>query len=234
MKVLIIEDDAALVEVERDFLEFNGFEVHHETDGKKGMAEALSGGFDLILLDLMLPDISGYEVCKSIREKIDIPILMVTARIEDADKVHGFGLGADDYISKPFSPTELVTRIRAHINRYKRLKAGSKAAPNKTAEIDLGRLKINPVAQRVYVDDVEITFTNKEYELLFFFVSNPDIVFSKERLYDQIWGKDMYGDLRTVTVHVNRLREKIEKDPSRPEYIQTVWSSGYRFMKTYT
>ncbi|MDR2052355.1 MAG: response regulator transcription factor [Treponema sp.] len=234
MKVLLIEDDSAIAEVERDFLELNGFEVCHETEGKKGMVEALSGNFDLVLLDLMLPDINGYEICKSIREKIDIPILMVTARIEDIDKIHGFGLGADDYISKPFSPTELVARVKAHISRYKRLKAGGTAVPGKTAEIDLGRLKIISVTQRVYVDDAEITLTNKEYELLSFFVSNPDIVFSKERLYDQIWGKDMYGDLRTVTVHINRLRDKIEEDPSNPKYIQTVWGSGYRFITTYT
>jgi DNA-binding response OmpR family regulator len=229
MKILVIEDDTAIAEVERDFLEMSGFEVFHETDGIKGRERALAGGFDLILLDLMLPGINGYEICRSIREKIDIPVLMVTARIEDIDKVRGFGLGADDYISKPFSPTELVARVKAHISRYRRLKGGTGSTQGKNEEIDLGRLRIKPATRRVYVDDNEITLTNKEYELLLFFVSNPEMVFSKERLYDQIWGEDMYGDLKTVTVHINRLREKIEKDPSKPEYIHTIWGSGYRF-----
>jgi DNA-binding response OmpR family regulator len=230
LKILIIEDDPAIADVERDFLEMNGFEVSHETNGKKGMAKARGGGFDLILLDLMLPGINGYEICKAIREKIDVPILMVTARIEEIDKVHGLDIGADDYISKPFSPTELVARVKAHISRYKRLKNGNTTAQNKTGEIDLGRLKIIPAAHRVFVEDIEIILTNKEYELLVYFVSNPEIVFSKEHLYNQIWGEDMYGELKTVTVHINRLREKIEKDPSKPEHILTVWGSGYRFM----
>jgi DNA-binding response OmpR family regulator len=229
MKILIIEDDDAIAGVERDFLEMNGFEVIHETDGIKGKEKAMEGGFDLILLDLMLPGINGYEICKAIREKVDIPVLMVTARSEEIDKLRGFGLGADDYISKPFSPTELVARVKAHINRYKRLKGGN-AAQNTSGEINLGRLRITPAARRVYVDDTEISLTNKEYELILFFVSNPEIVFSKERIYDQIWGEDMYGELKTVTVHINRLREKIEKDPSKPEHILTVWGSGYRFM----
>ncbi|MHB9291676.1 putative Sensory transduction protein regX3 [Hollandina sp. SP2] len=231
MKVLIIEDDTALAEVERDFLEIDGFEVIHETDGRKGMDRALSGGVDIILLDLMLPGISGYEICKRIREKIDIPILMVTARSEDMDKVRGLGLGADDYIAKPFSPTELVARVKAHSNRYRRLKAGNMPEQNKTGEIDLGRLKINPGSRRVYVENKEIILANKEYELLLFFASNPEIVLSKERLYEKVWGEDTFGDLNTVTVHINRLREKIEKDPSKPQHIQTLWGAGYRFMK---
>jgi DNA-binding response OmpR family regulator len=231
MKVLIIEDDTTIAEVERDFLEIDGFEVIHETDGREGMKKALAGCFDLILLDLMLPGISGYEICKEIREKIDIPILMVTARIEDMDKVRGLGLGADDYISKPFSPTELVARVKAHINRYKRLKAGTVPTQNKNDEIDFGRVRIVPITRRVYVENKEITMANKEYELLLFFVSNSEIVLSKERLYDKVWGEDTFGDLNTVTVHINRLREKIEHDPSNPQHIQTVWGAGYRFMK---
>ncbi|MDR1046682.1 MAG: response regulator transcription factor [Treponema sp.] len=231
MKVLIIEDDTAIAEVERDFLEINGFEVIHETDGGKGMERALSGDLDIILLDLMLPGINGYEICRKIREKIDIPILMVTARIEDMDKVRGLGLGADDYISKPFSPTELTARVKAHIGRYKRLKAGNAPEQNKAGEINSGRLKIIPATRRVYVENREITLANKEYELLLFFASNPEIVMSKERLYDKVWGEDTFGDLNTVTVHINRLREKIENDPSKPHHIQTVWGAGYRFMK---
>jgi DNA-binding response OmpR family regulator len=230
MKVLIIEDDAAIAEIERDFLEIDGFEVIHEADGRKGMAMALSGGFDLILLDIMLRGINGYEICREIRDKIDIPILMVTARIEDIDKIRGLGLGADDYISKPFSPAELTARVKTHISRYRRLKGGSEQAwQTKTGEIDMGRLRITPATRRVYVENNETTLTNKEYELLLFFVSNPEIVLSKERLYDKIWGEDTFGDLKTVTVHIKRLREKIECDPANPRHIQTVWGAGYRF-----
>jgi DNA-binding response OmpR family regulator len=231
MKVLIIEDDTAIAEVERDFLEIEGFKVIHETDGGKGLERALAGGLDLILLDLMLPGMNGYEICKTIREKVDIPILMVTARIEDMDKVRGLGLGADDYISKPFSPTELTARVKAHINRYKRLKTGNAPEQHHHEAIDLGRLKIIPATRRVYVEDKEINLANKEYELLLLFASNPEIVMSKERIYDKIWGADTFGDVNTVTVHINRLREKIERDPSKPRHIQTLWGAGYRFMK---
>ncbi|GHV87832.1 DNA-binding response regulator [Spirochaetia bacterium] len=231
MKILIIEDDKAMADIERDFLEMNGFEVEHESDGIKGMECALKGGFNLILLDLMLPGKDGWEICRQIRSKIDVPILMVTARVEDIDKVRGFGLGADDYISKPFSPTELVARVKAHIARYERLKGGgtkdSAASPD--AEIDLGYLKINPSARRVYAFDKEVVLTNKEYELLYFLISNAENVFSKEQLYNRIWGEDMYGDIKTVTVHIKRLREKTEKDPINPLHIQTVWGAGYRF-----
>ncbi|GHU67989.1 DNA-binding response regulator [Spirochaetia bacterium] len=232
MKILIIEDDKAMADIERDFLEMNGFEVEHETDGIHGMERALSGGFNLILLDLMLPGKDGFEICRLIRSKIDIPILMVTARIEDVDKIRGLGIGADDYISKPFSPTELVARVKAHLARYERLKG---AAPNTgtnteaNREIDLGYLKINPATRRVYISDKEVMLTNKEYELLYFLVSNTEKVFSKEQLYDRIWGEDMYGDIKTVTVHIKRLREKTETDPINPLHIQTVWGAGYRF-----
>jgi DNA-binding response OmpR family regulator len=231
MKILIIEDDKAMADIERDFLEMNGFEVEHETDGIKGMERALSGGFNLILLDLMLPGKDGWEICRQIRSKIDAPVLMVTARVEDVDKVRGFGIGADDYISKPFSPTELVARVKAHLARYERLKGGGLHAggTDVNAELDLGCLKINPAARRVYVSDKEITLTNKEYELLYFLVSNAEKVFSKEQLYDRIWGEDMYGDIKTVTVHIKRLREKTEQDPINPLHIQTVWGAGYRF-----
>jgi DNA-binding response OmpR family regulator len=230
MKVLIIEDDAAIAGIERDFLEIDGFEVIHEADGRKGMTLALSGGFDLILLDIMLRGTNGYEICREIRDKIDIPIVMVTARIEDIDKIRGLGLGADDYISKPFSPAELVARVKAHISRYKRLKDGNEPGQTKTGEIDLGRLRITPAARRVYVENKEISLANKEYELLLFFASNPEIVLSKERLYDKIWGEDTFGDLKTVTVHIKRLREKIERDPANPQHIQTVRGAGYRFI----
>ncbi|GHV94895.1 DNA-binding response regulator [Spirochaetia bacterium] len=230
MKILIIEDDKAMADIERDFLEMNGFEVEHETDGIQGMERALKGGFNLILLDLMLPGKDGFEICRLIRSKIDVPILMVTARIEDVDKVRGFGIGADDYISKPFSPTELVARVKGHIARYERLKGTSvKDSPHTDGEIDLGYLKINPATRRVYAFDKEVALTNKEYELLHFLVSNSEKVFNKEQLYDRIWGEGMYGDIKTVTVHIKRLREKTEKDPINPLHIQTVWGAGYRF-----
>jgi DNA-binding response OmpR family regulator len=228
MEILIIEDDLAIAEIEKDFLEMNGFTVTIETDGKKGMDLALSGKFNLILLDLMLPGKDGYEICRLIRSKIDVPILIVSAKNEDMDKVRGLGLGADDYIPKPFSPTELAARVKAHIAQYERLKTGSVQGKN-DQEITAGSLLVNPTARRVFVSDKEITLKNKEYELLYFLVSNQERVFSKEQLYEQIWGADIYGDIRTVTVHINRLREKIEQDPSNPRYIQTVWGSGYRF-----
>lgn len=227
-KILIIEDDISIAEIERDFLEINGFAAVLLTNGIKGMEEALTNQYDLILLDLMLPGMDGYEICKRIRDKVKIPILMVTARIEDVDKVRGLGLGADDYISKPFSPTELVARVKANIAQYERLTSGTNTG-EQSQDINIGVIRINPQARKVYVSGNEIELKNKEYELLFYMISNPNIVFSKERIYERIWGMDAFGDLKTVAVHINRLREKIEKDPQNPEYIQTVWGAGYRF-----
>lgn len=225
-KILIIEDDKAIAEIQRDFLEINGFETFIVADGLEGLKEATLGSYNLILLDLMLPNMNGYEICKKIRELINIPIIMVTAKIEEVDKIRGLGLGADDYISKPFLPTELVARVKANLAQYERLTVGQ-AAKNK--EIQVGNVRINSKTHRVYVDGIEIEFKNKEYELLLFLVTNLDVVFSKEILYERIWGMDAYGDIKTVAVHINRLREKIEKDPSSPVHIQTVWGAGYRF-----
>ncbi|GKU25082.1 response regulator transcription factor [Clostridium folliculivorans] len=225
-RVLIIEDDKSIAEIERDFLEINGFEVFIATNGEDGLKQATSGEYNIILLDLMLPGIDGYEICKKIRGVIDIPIIMVTAKIEDADKIRGLGIGADDYISKPFSPTELVARVKSNIAQYERLTAGQSY---KNEEIHVGSIRINPKTHRVYVNGEEIEFKNKEYELLLHLVTNSDVVFSKEMLYERIWGIDAYGDVKTVAVHINRLREKIEKDPSNPTHIETVWGAGYRF-----
>ena len=227
-KILIIEDDVAIAEIQRDFLEISGYEVTLRTDGIEGMEEALTGLYNLILLDLMLPGMDGYEICKRIRSKINVPILMVTARIEDVDKVRGLGLGADDYISKPFSPTELVARVKANLAQYGRLMSAS-GGKEITQEIDVGSLRLNPQTRKVYVGHSEIELKNKEFELLLFLISNPNHVFSKEHLYERIWGMDAFGDLKTVTVHINRIREKIESDPQNPEYIQTVWGAGYSF-----
>jgi len=232
-KILIVEDDVAIAEIQRDFLQIEGFEVSIAGDGKEGYKRALAEGFDLILLDLMLPGMSGYEICKGIRGEIDVPILMVTAKGEETDKIRGLGLGADDYIAKPFSPSELVARVKANLAQYERLRsraADQAALGGKSEEVRAGAILINRATHRVYVQEREIELKHKEYELLLFLISNPDIVFSKERLYERIWGMDAFGDLKTVAVHVNRLREKIETDPQNPVYIQTVWGAGYRFL----
>lgn len=225
-KILIIEDDIAIAEIERDYLEINGFEVTIETDGVSKMNTALKGSFQLVLLDLMLPKIDGFTVCRSLREHLDIPILMVTAKKEDIDKIRGLGLGADDYIVKPFSPGELVARVQAHIATYNRLKDGIREIQ---PEITVDAIRINPKSHRVFVKEKEISLKNKEYELLLFLVTNADMVFDKETLYERIWGMNAVGDNSTVAVHINRLREKIEDDPSNPHYIETVWGVGYRF-----
>jgi len=229
-KVLIIEDDITIAEGIRDFLLIENFDVVIETDGQIGYQLSQSEAFDLILLDVMLPNMTGYEICKLLRPQIDIPILMVTANGADADKIRGLGLGADDYIPKPFSPTELIARIKANLAQYERLKSRDNENPLKKSEtLMAGRLTANLSAHRVCVDGREISLKNKEYELLIFLMSNPDIVFSKEHLYERIWGMDAFGDVKTVGVHIGRIRDKIEKDPQNPDHIQTVWGAGYRF-----
>lgn len=226
-RILIIEDDKAIAELERDYLEIGGFETKIAQNGEMGLKLIEDDEYDLILLDLMLPKIDGFELCREIRKKTDIPILMVTAKKESIDKIRGLGLGADDYIVKPFDPAELVARVNAHLSRYDRLTSIERTTRQR--EIVVGKLRILPDAWRVYVDDVEIKLTNKEFELLLFLASNPNIVFTKERLFDRIWGMDAMGEVATVIVHINRLREKIEVDSSNPEYIETVWGAGYRF-----
>lgn len=226
-QILIIEDDRSIAEIERDFLEIEGFSATIAEDGQEGLRLALSGDYDMILLDLMLPGMNGYELCRTVREKTDIPILMVTARHEVADKVRGLGLGADDYIAKPFSPTELIARVKANLAQYERLTRSSDADAKR--EVEAGPIRINPLTRRVFVREQEVEFKNKEFELILLLVSNPYIVFSKEQIYERVWGMDAIGDLKTVAVHINRLREKIEADPQNPDYIQTVWGAGYRF-----
>ena len=228
-KILIIEDDREIAAIEKDFLEINGFEVVIESDGLDGQKRALSGAFSLIILDLMLPGKDGMAICREIRDTIDKPILMVTARMEDNALIRGLGFGADDYIVKPFSPTELVARVKSHIARYERLTRNAATAQKKD-EIDFGWLRINNGTRSVFVDEHEIVLANKEYEILYFFAVNTEMVFSKEQIYDRIWGEDLYGDLKTVTVHINRLREKIEKNHAEPVHLQTVWGAGYRFL----
>jgi len=226
--ILIVEDDIAIAEIERDFLQIEGYNVTIAIDGHEGYKKAKEEKYDLILLDLMLPNMNGYEICRNIRSIVDIPIIMVTAKSEDTDKVRGLGLGADDYISKPFSPTELVARVKANLAQYERLKTGNKS-DSKANDINIGPITANTATHRVYVHGKEIELKHREYELLIFLISNPDIVYSKEHLYERIWGMDAIGDLKTIAVHINRLREKIEKNPQNPVHIQTVWGAGYRF-----
>ena len=229
-KILIIEDDISIAEIVSEFLEINDFTTTIKADGLEGLEEATSGQYDLILLDLMLPNMDGFEICKRIRESIAIPILMVTAKIEDVDKIRGFGLGADDYISKPFSLPELAARVKANLAQFERVKSMSPLAhATEHGELKFGTIRINPTARRVYVDGVEVIFKMREFDLLYFLVSNPETVFSKETLYERIWGMDAIGDIRTIAVHINRIREKVEKDPQNPVHIQTVWGAGYRF-----
>lgn len=224
-KILIIEDDVAIAEIERDYLELEGFAVEIAADGNVGLERGLSGEHSLILLDLMLPGMDGFAICRALREQIDVPILMVTARQEDIDKIRGLGLGADDYIEKPFSPSVLVARVKAHLARYRRLTGNERTS----GEIQIGGIRLNEETHRVYVDGREVELTNKEYELLLFFMLNVDVVFSREQLYERIWGWDAMGDSATVAVHINRLRKKIEQDPANPRYIVSVWGAGYRF-----
>jgi DNA-binding response OmpR family regulator len=225
-KILIIEDQQSIAELEKDYLEINQFQVDISNSGLAGLQQAFSRNYDLILLDLMLPDIDGFEVCKKIRNKTNIPILIISARGEDIDKIRGLGLGADDYISKPFSPNELVARVKAHLDRFDRLTGRNK---NLQHEIHIKNLSINQASRRVFLDNQEINLTTKEFEILNFLASHPNIVFSKERLYDHIWGDESYGDIATIAVHIKKIRDKIEKDPQNPRFIDTLWGSGYRF-----
>ena len=229
-KILIIEDDISITEIVSEFLEINGYATTVKTDGLAGLNEALSTQYDLILLDLMLPSMDGFEICKRIRANTAIPILMVTAKIEDVDKIRGFGLGADDYISKPFSLPELVARVKANLAQFERVKSMQPLVhADEDRGLAFGNIRLNPTSRRVYVDGVEVMFKMREFDLLFFLMSNPETVFSKETLYERIWGMDAIGDIRTIAVHINRVREKVEKDPQNPIHIQTVWGAGYRF-----
>lgn len=228
-KILIVEDDINILTLERDYLEANNFSVTTATDGEDGLKKALGDDFSLVMLDIMLPKLDGLEVCRRVREKKDIPILLVSAKKEDLDKIRGLGFGADDYIVKPFSPSELVARVIAHISRYERLTAKESQGDEKTIQID--KLHLDGKSRRAFVDEKEIVLTNKEFDLLYFLASSPDTVFSKETLFDEIWHYDSIGETSTITVHINRLRDKIKEiDPSL-DYIHTVWGKGYRFNK---
>lgn len=225
-KILIVEDEVAIAELQKDYLEMNGFEVEVCGNGKDGAQLALQNEYDLVILDLMLPGMDGYEVCRKIREEKNIPIIMVSAKKEDLDKVYGLGMGADDYMTKPFSPSELVARVKAHMSRYERLVGQVK---NKNEIIEIRGLRIDKTARRVFVDGEEKIFTTKEFDLLTFLAAHPNHVFSKAELFREIWDMESVGDIATVTVHIKKIREKIEKSTDKPEYIETIWGVGYRF-----
>lgn len=228
-KVLIVEDDISIGEVERDYLEISGFEVTVMNDGLKGYQEALKTDYDLVILDVMLPNMDGFNISRELRKTKDMPIIMVTAKTEEIDKIRGLGLGIDDYITKPFSPNELVARVKAHLARYEILKNAKSDV--KEQLIEVRNVIINTEMRQVYVNEREIDLTAKEYELLLLLISTPNKVFTKDEIFEKVWGFNSERDIPTITVHIRKLREKIEFDPSNPEYIQTVWGVGYKFKK---
>ena len=225
-RILIVEDEVAIADLEKDYLELSGFEVEIGNDGKSGLERALNEDFDLFILDLMLPEVDGFEICRQIREKKNTPILMVSAKKDDIDKIRGLGLGADDYVTKPFSPSELVARVKAHLARYERL-IGSNVPENDIVEIR--GIRIDKTARRVWVNGEEKQFTTKEFDLLTFLAEHPNHVFTKEELFREIWDMESIGDIATVTVHIKKIREKIELNTAKPQYIETIWGVGYRF-----
>lgn len=225
-KILIVEDEEAIADLEKDYLELSGFEVQVANDGTTGLQMALSDDFNLVILDLMLPGTDGFEICRKVRDTKNTPIIMVSAKKDDIDKIRGLGLGADDYMTKPFSPSELVARVKAHLARYERL-IGSAVEENKIIEIR--GLKIDTTARRVWVNGEEKNFTTKEFDLLTFLASHPNHVYTKDELFREIWDMESIGDIATVTVHIKKIREKVEYDTSNPQYIETIWGVGYRF-----
>ena len=225
-RILIVEDEVAIADLEKDYLELSGFEVEIENDGKSGLERALNEDFDLFILDLMLPEVDGFEICRQIREKKNTPILMVSAKKDDIDKIRGLGFGVDDYVTKPFSPSELVARVKAHLARYERL-IGSNVPENDIVEIR--GIRIDKTARRVWVNGEEKQFTTKEFDLLTFLAEHPNHVFTKEELFREIWDMESIGDIATVTVHIKKIREKIELNTAKPQYIETIWGVGYRF-----
>lgn len=225
-KILIVEDEEAIADLEKDYLELSGFTVEVANDGQTGLEKALKEDYNLVILDLMLPGVDGFEICRQVRSEKNTPIIMVSAKKDDIDKIRGLGLGADDYMTKPFSPSELVARVKAHLARYERL-IGSAVEANKVIEIR--GLKIDTTARRVWVNGEEKPFTTKEFDLLTFLASHPNHVYTKDELFSEIWDMESIGDIATVTVHIKKIREKIELDTSNPQYIETIWGVGYRF-----
>ena len=230
--ILIVEDDNDISMIEEMYLQASGFATKVLADGAEIKSLLEKECYDLIILDVMLPKKNGYEICQEIREMIDVPILMVTAKTETVDKIKGLVIGADDYISKPFDPAELVARVNSNIRQFERItKAKNVENQFESEEIDIGNLKILINSWKVYKAGQEIKLPNREFELLKFMALNPNIVFSKEQLFEKIWGYDYAGDSATVMVHINRIREKIEDDSKNPKILETVWGAGYRLNK---
>ena len=225
-KIMIVDDDENIAELISLYLTKECFNTRIVHDGESAMREFDTYGPNLVLLDLMLPGVDGFEICKKIRETKNTPIIMISAKKDDIDKIRGLGLGADDYITKPFSPSEMVARVKAHLSRYERL-IGSGTPANDIIEIR--GLKIDKTARRVYVNGEEKNFTTKEFDLLAFLAQNPNHVFTKEELFSKIWDMESIGDIATVTVHIKKIREKIEMNTAKPQYIETIWGVGYRF-----
>lgn len=230
-KVLIIEDDMGIYELERDYLEIEGYEVDIQTNGVDGLAAALEHEYDLIILDIMIPKKDGFSVCRDICKKKEIPIIMVSAKREDIDKIRGLGLGADDYMIKPFSPAELVARVKSHIQRYNRIRNSLGTTVEIESKIAAGSLEILLDSHQVFLGGTEVSLTPREYDILILLASSPNRVFTKEEVFESIWGIDSLGETSTIMVHINRLRAKIDKQFQGEEYIDTVWGVGYRFHK---
>lgn len=223
-RILIIEDDKSISELQKDYLEMSGYEVVCAFDGNSGFECIKNEDFDLIILDLMLPKRDGFDILREISNTKQIPVLIVSAKSDEIFKIKGLNLGADDYITKPFGMGELVARVNSHIKTYERFKH----SPKKKM-LTVGALSINKQDRRVYIDDDEVFLTHKEFDLLLFLVENPNRVFSKEELFERVWGYDSLSDASTITVHIARIREKIEANPEGRTFIETVWGAGYRF-----
>jgi len=224
--ILIVEDEPNIAELEKDYLEIEGFKVEIESSGDKVLSRCEAMNYDLVILDLMLPGLDGFEICRRLRKISTVPIIIISAKTEDMDKIRGLGLGADDYMVKPFSPLEMVARVKAHIARHERLLG---LRPDSGDEIEIKGLIINKSSRKVLLNGNEIPFTSKEFDLLLYLALNPNRVLSKEQIYSKIWDEEAFGDLTTVAVHIRKIREKIEADPSNPQYLETVWGAGYRF-----
>ncbi|MCI8418083.1 MAG: response regulator transcription factor [Lachnospiraceae bacterium] len=225
-RILIVEDEDVIADLEKDYLELSGFQVELASDGNTGLQRALEEDFNLLILDLMLPGVDGFEICKQVRAVKNMPIIMVSAKKDDIDKIRGLGLGADDYMTKPFSPSELVARVKAHLTRYERLVSSN---VRENSVIEIRGIKIDKTARRVWVNGEEKNFTSREFDLLTFLAENPNHVYTKEELFREIWDMDSIGDIATVTVHIKKIREKIEFNSAKPQYIETIWGVGYRF-----
>ena len=228
-KVLIVDDEIEIADVIGDFLIHDGFNTAIANTGEEALNLFKSFSPDFIMLDIMLPDNNGMELCKYFSNNSDAPIIMLSAKNSEIDKILSLGLGADDYMTKPFSPLELVARVKAHQRRCRKINTNEKSSLCNERIIELDGLKVDKKAYTVYKDDKRIELVQKEFEILLLLASNKGEVFTKEQIYDLVWGEDEFGEIGTVAVHMRRIRTKIEDEPSNPRYIKTIWGVGYRF-----